>query len=63
MRLQNKVALISGAVRGIGEATARLFAREGASVIVADVLEDEGRAVAQSIAKTEGKAVFVKLDV
>jgi cyclopentanol dehydrogenase len=63
MRLQNKVALISGAVRGIGEATARLFAREGASVIVADVLEAEGRAVAQSIAKTEGKAVFVKLDV
>jgi 3(or 17)beta-hydroxysteroid dehydrogenase len=63
MRLKNKVALITGAAHGMGEATARLFAREGATVIVADVLEREGDAVAQSIVANGGNAIFIRLDV
>ena len=43
MRLAGKVAIISGAASGMGAATARMFAREGAKVVIADVLEDEGR--------------------
>ncbi len=46
MRLADKVAIISGAASGMGAATARMFAREGAKVVIADVLEDEGRRVA-----------------
>ena len=41
MRLADKVAIISGAASGMGAATARLFAREGAKVVIGDVLEDE----------------------
>ena len=63
MRLKNKVALITGAAHGMGEATARLFAREGAKVIVADVLEREGEAVAQSIVTNGGDVIFIRLDV
>lgn len=63
MRLKDKVALITGAAHGMGESTARVFAREGAKVIVADVLEREGEAVAQSIAAAGGAAVFIRLDV
>jgi 3alpha(or 20beta)-hydroxysteroid dehydrogenase len=59
-RLEGKVALITGAARGQGEAEARLFAAEGAQVVLADVLEDEGRAVAESIGDA---ARFVRLDV
>jgi 3(or 17)beta-hydroxysteroid dehydrogenase len=49
MRLANKVAIISGAASGMGAATARIFAREGARVTIADVLEHEGRQVADAI--------------
>ena len=49
MRLAGKIAIISGAASGMGAATARLFAREGAKVVVADVLEHEGRQVADAI--------------
>ena len=47
MRLAGKVALVSGAASGMGRSEAEIFAREGAKVIVADVLEEEGRAVAE----------------
>jgi NAD(P)-dependent dehydrogenase (short-subunit alcohol dehydrogenase family) len=60
MRLQGKVALITGAASGMGAATARRFAREGAQVVLADVLDEEGRRVAESIG---GAALFQHLDV
>ena len=46
MRLAGKVAIISGAASGMGAATARMFVREGAKVVIADVLESKGRQVA-----------------
>jgi NAD(P)-dependent dehydrogenase (short-subunit alcohol dehydrogenase family) len=49
MRLAGKVAIISGAASGMGAATARMFAREGAKVVIADVLEHEGRQLADAI--------------
>jgi NAD(P)-dependent dehydrogenase (short-subunit alcohol dehydrogenase family) len=64
MRLKDKVALVTGAASGMGAATARLFAREGAKgVVVADLLEKEGKAVAAEIEKAGGRAVFMPLDV
>jgi NAD(P)-dependent dehydrogenase (short-subunit alcohol dehydrogenase family) len=63
MRLAGKVAIISGAASGMGAATARRFGKEGASVVVADMLEAEGRAVADSITQAGGKAMFMALDV
>jgi 3alpha(or 20beta)-hydroxysteroid dehydrogenase len=59
-RLEGKVAVITGAARGQGEAEARLFAREGAQVVIADVLDAEGEAVAKDVGDD---AVFVHLDV
>jgi cyclopentanol dehydrogenase len=63
MRLAGKVALISGGARGMGAAEAKMFAREGAQVVLGDVLEDEGRAVEAEIAAKGGKAAFLRLDV
>ena len=63
MRLLHKVALITGGAQGIGEATARLFAREGAKVIIGDVLEQEGQRVAQEITHQGGHCLFLPLDV
>ena len=59
-RLTGKVAIITGAARGMGETTARLFAREGAIVIIGDVLDQEGQAVADSLGES---GHYVHLDV
>ena len=56
MRLEGKVALISGGSRGQGAAEARLFAREGAAVVIADVLEEEGKKLEAEINETGGQA-------
>ncbi|MDP3062361.1 MAG: glucose 1-dehydrogenase [Chloroflexota bacterium] len=63
MRLEGKVALVSGAARGIGAATARLFAREGARVAISDILEAEGARTAEEIRAAGGEASYVRLDV
>src|SRR3954451_2140277 len=63
MRLENKVALITGGASGMGASMARIFAREGAKVAVADMLEEEGRQVAAQIKQANGAAIFHKLDV
>src|SRR2546421_7735572 len=63
MRLAGKVALISGGARGMGAAEARMFAREGAQVVIGDILEAEGRATEADIKAKGGEAVFVRLDV
>lgn len=62
-RVQDKVAIVTGGAMGIGEATARLLAREGAHVAVTDVEEKTGRAVAESIRADGGEAQFWSLDV
>ena len=63
MRLKDKVAIITGGAHGMGEAEARLFAQEGARVVIADVLRDEGDRVAGAIRAAGGEAIFVQTDV
>ncbi len=63
MRLEGKTALISGGARGMGAVEARLFAREGAKVVIGDVLAEEGEATARRIRADGGDAYFTRLDV
>ena len=62
-RLDGKVALISGAASGLGEAQAMLFAREGAKVVLADIQDEAGEAVASKIRAEGGDARYTHLDV
>ena len=63
MRLAGKVAIISGAASGLGASAARIFAREGAKVVVADRLAEDGAAVVAAITTAGGSARFDPLDV
>ena len=63
MRLENKVAFVSGGARGMGAAEAKMFAREGAKVVIGDVLDDEGRKTEAEINELGGECLFVHLDV
>ena len=63
MRLENKVAFISGGARGMGAVEARLFAQEGCRVAIGDLREDEGRKVEAEINETGGECLYLRLDV
>jgi len=63
MRLAGKVALISGGARGMGAVEGKLFAKEGARVVLGDILDAEGRRVEGEICAAGGEAVYVHLDV
>jgi len=63
MRLANKVALVTGGNSGMGRATAKLFAQEGAKVAIIGRSESRGRQVVDEIGRDGGKAIFVKADV
>jgi NAD(P)-dependent dehydrogenase (short-subunit alcohol dehydrogenase family) len=63
MRLEGKVALITGAAHGMGAEEARLFAREGAKVVIADIREDDARKVEAEISEAGGEAMVIMLDV
>ena len=63
MRLGGKVALITGAAGGQGSAEARIFAEEGAKVVLADVMDQQGTKVAADINEAGGSATYVHLDV
>ena len=63
MRLEDKVALLSGGASGIGRAEAVLFAHEGASIVIADLQEEQAAAVVDEIIEAGGRAGFIRLDV
>ena len=63
MRLENKVAIITGAGSGIGRASAIMFAKEGAKVVVADINDKGGEETVASINSNGGEAIFVHTDV
>lgn len=61
--MKNKTVIITGAASGIGKATAELFAKQGANIIVSDIQEPEGITVVKDICSAGGKASFFKTDV
>ena len=63
MRLKGKVALITGAARGQGAAEAKLFAKEGAKVVITDILDNEGKKTEAEITETGGKCLYMHHDV
>ncbi len=63
MRLEGKVAIVTGGAMGIGRACAIAFAREGAAVVVADIAVEEGERAAEDVRKEGGDALFVETDV
>ena len=63
MRLKGKVAIVTGGASGLGASTANIFAKEGAKVVVADLLQTEGEAVVSEISGSGGVAAFYELNV
>ncbi len=63
MRLESKVAFISGGARGMGAVEARLFAKEGCRVAIGDLREDEGQKIEAEINETGGECLYLRLDV
>jgi len=63
MRLEGKVAIVTGGAHGLGEADVRLFAREGAKLVIADILISEGQALARSLREDGHDAIFCAVDV
>ena len=63
MRLEGKVAFISGGARGMGAVEARMFASEGAKVAIGDILEEEGHRLVEEIVQAGGQAMCLSLDV
>ncbi|HWI92896.1 MAG TPA: glucose 1-dehydrogenase [Flavisolibacter sp.] len=61
-RLENKVAIITGAGSGIGKAAAELFAKEGAKVVISDINETNGNSAVEEIKKNGGDAFYIKAD-
>ena len=62
-RLQGKVAIVTGSTSGIGEATARMFAEEGAKVVIAGRRQEKGEKIAAEILKAGGEAIFIQTDM
>ena len=62
-RMDGKVALISGGARGMGASEARMFAAEGASVVIGDILDEEGEATAADVRSAGGQCLYRRLDV
>ena len=63
MRLKDKVAIVTGSSKGIGEGIARVFSIEGAKVVVVCRTEDAGEKMAEELGASEGRAIFLKTDV
>lgn len=63
MKLEDKVAIITGSSKGIGEGIARVFAAEGARVVIVSRNEEEGQKIAEELGGPDGRSIFIKTDV